>query len=46
MFISELVAHIWHNVHVMNSTAAIFDLITLEVVKKNATQTFLITITN
>ena len=34
MFLFQLVAKIWHKVHFMNSTAAIFDFITLEVAKK------------
>ena len=33
MFLSYLFANIWLKVYFMNSTAAIFDLITLEVAK-------------
>ena len=46
MFLSQLVAQIWHKVHFTNSTAVIFDLITLEVAEKNATKLFMISHTN
>ena len=39
-----MVAKIWHKAHFMNSTAAIFDLITLEGAKKMPPKFFLITI--